>query len=535
MQYFLRGVSLKLSLDNFNKLKDFVDQFPSYDVGKLREDSLKDPHWLAFGAGNIFRGYIARVNQDLINKGLSNRGISVVESFDSEIIDHIYKPFDNLTLSVTLNKDGKFSTDLIANLVEGLVLSKDEERIEEIVKNKDLQIMSFTITEKGYNIFTPQGLVMDLAREDGLGNPEDSKHLMARAAYYLYLRFKAGKLPITMLSLDNCSHNGQKLKDSIMYFVRAWNENNKVEDDFVDFVDGGEFVSFPWTMIDKITPRPADEIRDYLVGKGFENMDAIVTDKRTYIAPFVNSEEAEYLVIEDDFKNGRDPLDKVGVYLTNRDTVNKVETMKVTTCLNPLHTCLAVYGCLLGYDSIAAEMKDQDLVSLIKKIGYDEALPVVVDPKILSPKAFIDEVIEVRLPNKYIPDAPQRIATDTSQKIPIRFGQTIKKYVEAGKVSELKFIPLAIAGWLRYLFGLDDNLQKFDLSADPLLSDLKKIYENMEIGNIDEASIRKLLKNETIFGLDLEKAGLADLIVEYLKELSMGKGAVRGTLKKYLG
>ena len=99
---------------------------------------------------------------------------------------------------------------------------------------------------------------------------------------------------------------------------------------------------------------------------------------------------------------------------------------------------------------------------------------------------------------------------------------------------ELKVIPLAIAGWLRYLFGLDDNLQKFDLSADPLLSDLKKIYENMEIGNIDEAAIRKLLKNETIFGLDLEKAGLADLIVEYLKELSMGKGAVRSTLKKYL-
>ena len=57
----------------------------------------------------------------------------------------------------------------------------------------------------------------------------------------------------------------------------------------------------------------------------------------------------------------------------------------------------------------------------------------------------------------------------------------------------------------------------------------------MEIGNIDEAAIRKLLKNETIFGLDLEKAGLADLIVEYLKELSMGKGAVRSTLKKYLG
>ncbi len=112
--------------------------------------------------------------------------------------------------------------------------------------------------------------------------------------------------------------------------------------------------------------------------------------------------------------------------MTDRETVNKTERMKVTTCLNPLHTAMSVYGCMLGYDLICAEMKDEDIVALIKRLGYVEGLPVVVDPKILDPKSFIDEVIEQRLPNPFMPDMPQRIATDTSQKVGIRFGETIK-------------------------------------------------------------------------------------------------------------
>ena len=131
--------------------------------------------------------------------------------------------------------------------------------------------------------------------------------------------------------------------------------------------------------------------------------------------------------------------------------MNKVERMKVTTCLNPLHTALAVCGCLLGYNRISEEMKDEDLVRLIRKIGYTEGLPVVTDPGVISPKEFIDTVVEVRLPNPFMPDTPQRIACDTSQKIPIRFGETIKSYLadKARDVKDLDAIPMAIAAWIR--------------------------------------------------------------------------------------
>ena len=112
-------------------------------------------------------------------------------------------------------------------------------------------------------------------------------------------------------------------------------------------------------MIDKITPRPAESITAALTEEGFEDMAPVQTAKHTYIAPFVNAEVPQYLVVEDRFPNGRPALEKAGVYMTDRDTVNRTERMKVTTCLNPLHTALAVCGCLLGYTLIADEMKDQ--------------------------------------------------------------------------------------------------------------------------------------------------------------------------------
>ena len=108
--------------------------------------------------------------------------------------------------------------------------------------------------------------------------------------------------------------------------------------------------------------------------------------------------------------------------------------MKVTTCLNPLHTALAVFGCVMGYETICAEMGDPLLKKLVERIGYVEGLPVVVSPGIIDPKTFIDEVVNERLPNVFLPDTPQRIATDTSQKLAIRFGETIKAHVARGDV-----------------------------------------------------------------------------------------------------
>ena len=267
-------------------------------------------------------------------------------------------------------------------------------------------------------------------------------------------------------------------------------------------------------------------------------MTPVETRRHTFVAPFVNAEAPQYLVIEDCFPNGRPPLERAGVYFTSRETVSQTERMKVSTCLNPLHTALAVFGCLLGYTRICDEMRDADLLRLIRRIGYTEGLPVVADPGILSPKAFLDEVVNERFPNPFLPDTPQRIATDTSQKIPVRFGETIRRYCagEAHSAQALVAIPLALAGWLRYLLGVDDRGEAMPVSPDPLLPTLQAQLDGVRIGqpNSADGKLDALLTNENLFGVNLVDAGLADKVQGYFAEMLQGAGAVRATLQKYI-
>jgi fructuronate reductase len=351
--------------------------------------------------------------------------------------------------------------------------------------------------------------------------------------------YKNGELPIAFVSMDNCSHNGERLHNSVKEVVEKWIENGFVDAGFFNYINDYTKVSFPWTMIDKITPRPSEAVKEALSSIGFESNDIIRTNKNTYIAPFINAEGPQYLVVEDIFPNGRPPLHEAGVLFTGRDTVNRVEKMKVCTCLNPLHTALAVFGCLLGYNLIADEMKDNCLKKLVERIGYTEGLPVVVNPGILNPEDFIREVIEQRLPNPYIPDTPQRIVTDTSQKMGIRFGETIKAYrnTEGLDPESLTYIPLVISGWCRYLLGLDDSGREMPLSSDPMLDTLKLYISGIELGDRESVgdSLKPILSNENLFGLNLYDVGLGEKIEDYFKEMISGENAVRSTLQKYLG
>lgn len=535
---------MKLNLEgikNVHAWKNAGIELPAYDVAAMAAKTRENPMWVHFGGGNIFRIFLGSIAEKLLAQGEMDRGITCVETFDYDVVDMIYRPFDNLILSVILHGDGKVEKKVLGPATESVkALASDAaewKRLKEIFTAPSLQMVSFTITEKGYALRGTDGNYFGFIKADIENGPEKATSAMAILTAMLYERFKNGATPISLVSMDNCAKNGSLLHASIMTMANEWKAKGFVDEAFVAYVGDESKVACPWTMIDKITPRPSEKIAAELEAAGVENMQPVITSKRTYIAPFGNAEGPQYLVIEDNFPNGRPPLEKAGVYMTDRDTVNKSERMKVTVCLNPIHSALGTYGVVLGYTLFSDEMRDPDMLKLGNLVGA-EGMVVVPDPGILSPKAFLDECMNERFPNPYLGDTVQRLCTDISQGLGVRFGETIKSYVEKdGTAKNLTGIAVAIAGWLRYLLAVDDAGNTYELSPDPLNDEMTERLKNVKVGKPESLTdqIKPILSNVNIFGIDLYKAGIGDKIEEIFRAEIEDFGVVRKAVQKYLG
>lgn len=530
---------MELTLAGIDNRADFERadvELPSFDVADMQTKGKEDPRWIHLGPGNIFRAFPARVAHDMIADG-EHWPITAVVPMNPEELDKQLGANDLMTLTVTLNPDGTRDLKVIAGISEGLAWARsaDYNRLVEVVKHPKVSMISMTITEKGYGIHDSQGQLSEQVLGDIDSDPRQfHANTMANIAGLLVHRYDAGGEPINVMSFDNFSHNGDKLKDSVLQVMRGWVNGGKLDAAVLEWVADKEKVAFPVTVIDKITPRPNVAVGEELKVLGFTDMEVDYLG-RMPVAGFVNTEPTEYLIIEDvlvgdvpDFKN-------YGVNVTSREVADDFENMKVTTCLNPLHTALATAGVVLGFPTIDSEMRDPALRAFVEQLGRNEGLPVVVDPGIVNPEDFLNEVLDVRFPNRYLPDDPARIAMDTSQKVGIRFGETIKKYIAQDRdLTELKAIPLAIAIWMRYLLAVDDEGKPFDPSPDPLLEELQGRLAGVTLGQPVDASavLRPILSNPAIFGVNLYDTPLAQRIEHLFTELVAGPGAVRNTVNK---
>lgn len=516
---------------------------PGYDVEAASEKAKKEPVWVHFGIGNIFRIFIGGIADGLLEEGVMDRGITCVETFDYDVVDKIYQPYDNLGLNVILHGNGTRECKVIGSLAEAVKARASDpeqwERLKEIFASSSLQLVSFTITEKGYALHRADGTWLPYVAADIQNGPEKATGAMAVLVAMLYVRYQAGKYPLALVSMDNCSQNGAKLRESVLTMAEEWKKAGYVDEGFVSYVSDEDTVAFPWTMIDKITPRPSERIADDLEKAGVEHMQPVITGKQTYIAPFVNAEKPQYLVIEDHFPNGRPALEKgFGVYMTDRNTVNLSERMKVTVCLNPVHSAIGPLGVVLGYDLFAHMLNtNEDMMKMAHMVAYDEGLPVVPNPGILSPQAFVDELFNDRFPNEYLGDTNLRLAVDVSQMVGIRFGETVKAYVEKyGDASRLTAIPLGIAGWLRYLLAVDDAGNHYELAPDPMKEELTEQLKDIVVGHPEtfKDQLKPILSNERLFFTDLYKDGVGEKIETMFREMIAGPGAVKATIHKYV-
>ena len=199
---------------------------PSYNVGEVAEATRKDPVWVHLGIGNIFRIFIGGIADQLLEKGLLDRGITCVETFDYDVVDKIYDPFDNLALSVILHGDGTIDRKVLGSLTEAVKAqssdAKQWDRLKEIFRNPGLQLVSFTITEKGYALRNAEGVYFGFIEEDIKNGPDKAVSAMAVVTAMLLERYNAGKVPLALVSMDNCSQNGSRLRESVLEMAKEW-------------------------------------------------------------------------------------------------------------------------------------------------------------------------------------------------------------------------------------------------------------------------------------------------------------------------
>lgn len=177
------------------------------------------------------------------------------------------------------------------------------------------------------------------------------------------------------------------------------------------------------------------------------------------------------------------------------------------------------------------------MMKMARMVAYDEGLPVVPNPGILSPQEFVDELFNDRFPNEYLGDTNLRLAVDVSQMVGIRFGETIKAYVaKYGDAARLTAIPLGIAGWLRYMLAVDDEGKRYELAPDPMSEELQEQLKDIIVGKPETFTdqLKPILSNERIFFTDIYQTGLGEKIETMFREMIAGPGAVKSTVHKYV-
>ena len=167
-------------------------ELPKFDREAMKAETAKTPQWIHFGAGNIFRAFPAALQQKLLNEGIEKTGIIVAEGYDYEIVKKAYRPQDDLSLLVTLKANGTIEKTLIASLAESLTVDRHDEadwnRLKDIFASKTLQMVSFTITEKGYSLTGADGSYRADVTADFEAGPERADSYIGKLAALCYHR-----------------------------------------------------------------------------------------------------------------------------------------------------------------------------------------------------------------------------------------------------------------------------------------------------------------------------------------------------------
>ncbi|KKB77066.1 dioxygenase [Devosia limi DSM 17137] len=457
---------------------------PDYDRSAVT------PGIVHLGIGAFHRAHMAVYVDDLLKQhpdwaivGASLRRPDTKEALEPQ--DGLY--------TVAIRDAAGTRARVIGSILKVLDANTERDALIDLMASPAIRIVSLTVTEKGYCHDPATGdldkghvdIVYDLANPDA---PRSAPGLIVAA---LARRKAAGLAPFAVMSCDNLPSNGQTTRRIVTHFARLR------DGELGDWVEAN--VAFPGTMVDRIVPSTTDSDRETIASlTGLEDAWPIMTE------PFTQ------WVIEDNFPQGRPPFETVGAQLV--EDVEPFERIKLRM-LNGAHSTLAYLGYLAGHEYVSDAMGDPAFAKLIHDMQTLEIMPTLDMPGV-DLAAYRDQLLE-RFRNPALKHRTWQIAMDGSQKLPQRLLGTIRDRLAADAPFER--LALGVAGWMRYVMGIDENGDVIDV-RDPLA--MRMLAIAADAGDDAEELYIGLVSLTEVFGGDLpENQAFGEAVATHLDTL----------------
>lgn len=459
-----------LSTETLSRLRPSVAK-PDYDRGAIR------PGIVHLGPGAFHRAHQTPAF-DAILADDPRWGIVGVSLHSTDVRDAL-KPQSGLYTLALL--DEEISYRIIGSVLDVLVAPENPEAVLAKLAAPETEIVTLTITEKGYCLDANGVLNFDHPdiRHD-IASPAAPKSGPGYLVEGLRRRHAANIAPFAVISCDNLSGNGRKLAAALQGLARAQQSSAT----FLSWL--ASEVACPSTMVDSITPATTDALRDQVA-------DAIGVRDRWPI----QREAFTQWVLE------RDPrlpkLDWAGAGVTVTDDVSAFERAKLRV-LNSSHSSLAYMGLARGHETVFEAISDPELARFVRAFMTLDVAPTLKPSEGLDLAAYI-EAVQKRFRNPAIRHLLSQIAWDGSQKLPNRLFGLIEEAIAAGRPIERP--ARIVAAWLRFLRRKAvTGEQLVDPLAPILLETAARAHDDAEHDpplflSLDAVFPRSLAENET--------------------------------------
>lgn len=453
---------------------------PTYDRAALT------PAVVHFSVGGFHRSHQLLYFDELAERGISTGWGVVGVGLHSRHMKDALAPQDHLYTVVERSPDGERAR-VVGVMLDYHFAPDAPETVLDVLADPRTRMVSLTITGNGYRL-CPQTGEFDADDPDirwDLTEAARPRTVFGFIVEALDRRRRAGLPPFTIVSCDNMHRNGDAARAAVVGFARLRDEV------LARWI--ADRVAFPSSMVDRITPHTTPEQREAVAQRyGVDDNWPVITE------PF------SQWVIEDEFCNGRPPLDLVGVRFV--EDVAGYELMK-TRLLNAGHCALGYLGSLAGFTSIDRVMADPLFATYAEQLMDVEVTPLLPPPEGIDLAEYKATLLK-RFANPAIADQLYRLCRRGSTKMPHHLLPSLHEALATGRPHAL--LTLAVAAWFRYLRGVD-------LDGRPFLVDDPRAEELQQLARAGGTDPRPLLGVRSIFG-DLgddpdfvdELAGLLD-------------------------